>query len=180
VDISIQERKFSFRSEYDISTPDANYYAQRAFFSFGAKLQLQAEGGRTLVLIRGRFPFFTRYDFEFSDGRFYRYRCEKFWKRVFVCEGQGETLRLYQHRGCRWSIFQNDRQIAAFTKNRITIGKGNEYDVRMNADADVLVVICLTLTLNTAENDDDNATVTIDLGNIGPADRPFDESWQPT
>jgi|SRR5580704_3084417 hypothetical protein len=180
MDISIEERKFSFRSEYDISTPDSSYYAQKAFFSLGAKLQLQAEGGRVLAIIRGRFPFFTRYDFEFSNGSFYKYRCEKFWKGVFVCEGQGESYRLYQHKGRRWSIFQNDRQIAAFTKNRVTIGKGNEYDIRMNANADVLIVICLTLTLNTSENDDDNATVTIDFGNIGPEDRPFDESWEPT
>jgi len=101
--------------------------------------------------------------------------------RVFLyAKARGETFRLYQHKGRRWSIFQNDLQIAAFTKNSITIGKGNEYDLRMNSNADVLVVICLTLTLNTSENDDDNATVTIDLGNIGPEDRPFDESWEPS
>jgi uncharacterized protein YxjI len=180
MDVSIQERKFSFRSEYDISSPGIRYYAQKAFFSFNSKLQLRTEGGEIKAAIRRRFPFLLRYDFELSEGRLYRFRCEKFWKGVFLCEGAGGCFRLYQHKGRKWSIFQNDRQIAAFTKNRLVIGKGNSYEIRMNADADAVVVICLTLTVNTAEHDDDNATVTIDLGNIGPEDRPFNESWEPS
>jgi hypothetical protein len=40
-----------------------------------------------------------------------------------------ETFRLYAHKGLNYSAFQNDVQIAAFTKNRIVVGKGNQYDV---------------------------------------------------
>jgi len=38
----------------------------------------------------------------------------------------------------------------------------------MNDDADLPLVISMVLTVNTAENDSDKATVTVDLGNIGP------------
>ncbi len=41
MDISIQERKFSFRSEYDIVAPNATYTATKSFFSFNDKLQLK-------------------------------------------------------------------------------------------------------------------------------------------
>jgi uncharacterized protein YxjI len=180
VDVTIQEPKFSFRSEYDISAAGSNCYAWKAFFSFRDKLQIQAEDGRVLARIRGHFSFIRmKHDFEFSDGRIYRFRCEKFWRGVFRCEGNQECFRLYQHKGLRYSIFQDERQIAAFSKNRVTIGKGNRYDIQMDADADLVVLLCLVLTVNTAENADNKATVTVDLGNIGPEDRPFDESWQP-
>ncbi len=86
---------------------------------------------------------------------------------------------MYKHKGLNYSVFQNGVQIAAFTKNRFVVGRGNEYDVRINANADVLVVICMVLTLNTEEDDDDHETVTVDLGNIGPEERPFDRSWEP-
>ena len=122
-----------------------------------------------------------KYDFELADGTTYRFWCEKLWKRVFQCEGNHECFRMYEHRGLRYSIFVGDSQIAAFTKNRVTIGKGNEYDIQMNADANLLVIISMILALNTAEDDGgSNATVEVDFGNIGPQDRAFDESWKPS
>ena len=96
-----------------------------------------------------------------------------------ACEGNEERFRLFEHKGLNYSIFQDNRQVAAFTKNRISIGKGNSYDVRVDRNANVLVLICTVLTVNTAEQDDNTATVTFDFGNIGPEERPFDESWEP-
>ena len=180
MDVTVQERKFALRSEYDISASGNTYFAQKAFFSFLAKISLMSEDDRLLATMKSRFSLRAKYDFEFSDGRIYLYRCEKFWKSVFVCQGNGLTLRLYEHKGLRWSIFQDDRQIAAFTKNRVTVGKGNQYDIRMDADADVILIICMVLTVNTSENDDNDTTITVDFGNIGPEDRPFDESWDPS
>jgi len=181
MNITVSERKFTLRSEYDISAPGFSYYAEKKLFSFRDRLQLMTgDDHRVVVRMRGRFFLFRpRYDFQFSDGRTYYFWCEKVWKRVFVCEGDGEEFRLYEHKGLNYSIFQDNRQIAAFTKNRIVIGKGNRYDVRVDRNANVLVVICMVLTTNTAENDNDTATVTFDYGNIGPEERPFDESWEP-
>jgi hypothetical protein len=100
VDISIQERKFSFTSEYDISAPGASYYAKKAYFSFNDKIQLQTAEGRALAKIQGYFsPLRCKHDFNIAqDGRVYRFWCEKIWKQVYVCEGNQETFHLYQHR----------------------------------------------------------------------------------
>jgi hypothetical protein len=65
-------------------------------------------------------------------------------------------FRLCSHKGLNYSVFQNDVQIAAFTKNRIVVGKGNQYDLRINRDANGIVVICMVLALNTSENSDEH------------------------
>lgn len=141
---------------------------------------LTGPNGQVMARIKGRFSFFrSKHDFELSDGKVYRFECEKLWKRVFVCARDNERYYLYEHKGLNYSIFQGDSQIAAFTKNRFKIGKGDRYEIRMNDDANLVIVVCLALTLDASENEDDAATVTIDFGNIGPEEKPFDESWEP-
>jgi uncharacterized protein YxjI len=181
MNFTVQEREFSIRSEYEISTPGCTYFAQKKFFSFLDKIKLMGPRDQVLARIESRFSFFRcRYDFELPDGKTYFFRREKFWKGVFVCEGPEESFRLYQHKGLNYSIFQNDSQIAAFNKNRVKVGKGDRYEIRMNDDANLIIVICLVLTVDASENEGDTATVTFDFGNIGPEDRPFDNSWEPS
>lgn len=181
MEITIQESCQSFRSEYEIETPSSCYSAQKAMFSFPAQIKLQSSDERTLATVQSRLSFFReKYDFTLSDGRFFRFWCEKRWKRVFDCEGDKASYRLYGHKGLKYSIFQDDHQIAAFAKNRVVFGKGNNYEISLNDDADVIVIICMVLAINSSENDDDDSSVTIDLGSIGPEEKPFDERWQPS
>ncbi len=179
--ISVREHSFSFRSEYEIETPGCYYSAQKAFFSFPARIKVRSPDEQVVATIQGHFSFFrSRYDFVLPGGRFYQFHCEKIWKAVYVCESDHERYRLYRHKGLKYSIFQDERQIAAFAKNRIVVGKGNQYEISLNDNADVIVIVCMVLAINTAENDDDDTTVTIDIGSIGPEERPFDERWQPS
>jgi len=181
LEITIQESRLSFRSKYEIETPGSFYYAQKAFFSWPPRLTLQSSDERDVATLLGRFSFFrNKYDFVLRDGRIFHFYCQKRWKRVFMCEGGTESYCIYGHKGLRYSVFQSDCQIAAFTKNRIVIGKGNRYDVSLNDDADLLVLMCIVLAINTSENDDDDTTVTIDIGSIGPEEKPFDSRWQPS
>ncbi len=181
MEVTIQESCLSFMSEYEIETPGSYYSAQKAIFSLPAKIKLQSSDERILANIQGRFSFFReRYDFTLSDGRVFRFWCQKRWRRVFDCEGDKASYRLYGHKGLKYSIFQDDRQIAAFSKNRVVIGKGNRYEISLNDDADVILIICMVLAINSSEDDDDNTTVTIDVGSIGPEEKTFDERWQPS
>jgi len=133
MNLIVSERSLSLRSEYDIDFPGGQWFARQAFFSFRDKVQLQSENGNILARINGRFFSVLRslHDFQLADGRLYHFRCEKFWRGVFVCEREGECYRLYQHKGLRFSIFLGEQQIAAFTKNRVVVGKGHQYDIRM-------------------------------------------------
>lgn len=180
MNVTVCEHSFSLTSEYDISAPGETYSARKTIFSFTDKLTLTTAGGREVARIEGEIsPLRHKHEFFLSDGRHYHFECEKIWKQVFTCQGNGELYHLYQHKGLNYSIFKGDRQIAAFTKNRVVLGKGNEYDVRMDSDADLIVVLCMVLTINTAEHDNDDSTVTIDFGSIGPQERPFDTEWEP-
>jgi uncharacterized protein YxjI len=180
MDVTVDERKLSFGSEYDIAAPDTTYFARKAVFSLTDDITLKNATGQEEAHIQGHFsPLRSRHDFSLSDGRAYNFYCEELWKSIFVCEGNQETYHLYQHKGLKYSIFKDDEQIAAFIKNRIVLGKGNHYDIQMNVDADLILVLCMVVTINTAEHDDDDSTVTIDFGNFGPEGRPFDESWVP-
>ena len=180
--LTIAERKFAIRSVYDISCGNQSWYARKQYFSWNDKLLLRGGDDGMLARIQGFFSFFReKHEFRLGDGRVYRFHCEKIWKGVYLCEGNGEAYRLYRHKGRNFSIFAGDEQIAAATKNKIVINKGNRFEVDVNADADVVLVICMLLTINSgAETDSDpGATVTVDLGNVGPEERKFDRTWQP-
>lgn len=180
MEIVIQENPSSWTSEYDITTPFGDYYAKKKLFSVPAKVVLFSEDRSILAKLNSRFSLRTKYDFLFSDGKTYRFWCEKMWKGVFACEGGEEKYRLYRHKGLNYSIFQDDRQIAALTTNRVIVGKGKQYSIRASNGTNVPVIISMVLALNSAEDDDDRATVTFDFGNIGPEEQPFDRSWKPS
>jgi uncharacterized protein YxjI len=180
MDVTINERCISFSSEYDISTPSGNYYARKKILSFTDQIEIQSEGGAAVAHIEGEFsPLHGRHEFIFHDGRRYQFACEKLWKQVYKCEGNGETYWLYQHKGLKLSIFKDDRQIAAIEKNRIVFGSGNQYQIQVDADANTLLIVCMVITLNSLDDNDDHDTVTFDLGSIGPEERPYDPAWQP-
>ncbi len=110
----------------------------------------------------------------------YQYYKKKVWRGVSVCDGTNESFTLYEHKGLNYSIFRNDVQIAAFTRNRVKFAKGDCYEIAMNDDANLIVVICLVLTVDASENEDNDSTITYDFGNVGPEGRPFDASWRPS
>jgi hypothetical protein len=128
----------------------------------------------TRILISVRVEISTPGCIYFAQKKFFSWR-EKIWKGVFLCECRDESFTLYEHKGLNYSIFQNNSQIAAFTKNRVRIGNGDSYEIRLNDDADLVVVICLALSVDASENQDDTASVTFEFGNIGPEDRPFEK-----
>jgi uncharacterized protein YxjI len=181
--ITIQQSEFSWRSEYEIETPSCIYsaIAQKKLLSFSGQVKLFAPRERLVATIRRYFsPFRSKYDFELTDGGIYSFCCEKAWKGVYVCENAKESFHLYRHKGLNFSIFQNDIQVAAFTKNKVKLGAGDSYEIRLNDDANLLVIICMTLTIDSLDFDDESATVTYDFGNVGPEERPFDASCEPS
>jgi len=180
MDVAILERSFRLRSEYDVTAPGMTMVAQKAFFSLLTTIELKDAGGDLIATLQSEPSFVTKYRFELADGRDYDFHTGKFGTGVYVCEGSGGPYTYYQHRGLRASIFQQDRQIAALSKNRFVMGDGNEYDVQMNRDADLTLVVCMVLAMNTADgNDRNDETFTIDFGNLLFEDRAFDESWTP-
>jgi uncharacterized protein YxjI len=181
MNITVQQRVFVFSSEYEIGTPACIYSAEKRSFFRRDKIRVFAPRSRLLATIRGHFFFRPKYDIRLADGKMYHFWCAKLWKGVFVCENSEESFRLYQHKRLNYSIFQNDSQIAAFSRNRVKIGGTDRYEIRMNDDANLVVIICMALVMDCGELEDETAgMVTVDLGSLGPEERPFDPSWAPS
>jgi hypothetical protein len=181
MDVTIQERKFTFHSEYEISGAGPVLRARKEFLSFPPRIQVKFEGGEAVTL-QGRFSLIRcKYDFHFPDGRDYAFQCEKLVKGVYACKREEEIYRLYHHKRRRYSIFRNGEQIAAVQRSRYTSNRGNRFDVRMNRDADVAIVASMVLAMNASDRSegDDAENVTAELGTYRREERAFDTTWQP-
>jgi hypothetical protein len=178
VDITIKRRKFDLRCEYDINAPEGNYYAVKSFWPRGGLKVLSLDRKQTFARIKSRSFFKVRFDFLLSSDAPYRFSRVNLWKGVFVCERAQEHYTLYTHKGLNYSIFRAEDQVAAFSKNRFVIGGGDRYEIHANSDEDALLMICIVLVVDVLDGAD-HETVTIDLGNVGPEARRFDESWEP-
>jgi hypothetical protein len=179
MNITLKERKFSLSSQYDITGPTCKYYATKSLVPFRGFRLLEGDQKRLLARIRRRLSLFhARYEFQLQHGEVYRFWCEAFWRGVFACEGSGDQYRFYRHKGLSYSLFRADRQVASFVKNRFVIGKGNQYEIRVNGDENTLLVICIALVADALDGVHGEG-LTVDVGNLGPEARPFDEQWEP-
>jgi len=178
--ITVNQRRWSFTSKYDISGDAGSYYAQKKLFSFTDRLKIFSDTGEVAARIVGYFTFFLpKYDF-IIDGIAFKFRTVKFWKGVFTCDGNGRQYKLLRHRDRNYSIFEGELQVGAFYKPAIKIGNGDVYTIEADDGQDVLILLCLALTVDSSENEDnDGSTATIDLGNFGPEERPFNNKWRP-
>jgi uncharacterized protein YxjI len=180
MDVIIQERGMSLRTEYDISAPGRVLYAKKEMFTLFNKIELQGDEGRVIARLQGQFSILRdRYEFDLTDGRIGHFECVDRLRKVSECRCGTDVLTLYEHRGLNYSIFENERQIAAYSKNRMSFGKGNKYEIRMDADADLTLIVCMVLALSVSDDNDDQTTVNIDFGNIGPQGKEVDASWEP-
>jgi uncharacterized protein YxjI len=181
MDVTIQERSMSFVATYDITTPRGRWYARQEFLQLFNVIDLsESEGGPALAKLKGQFsPLHHRYEFDLADGRTAQFECVNLLEQVYECRYGGNLLTLYRHRGLSYSIFNGDRQIAAYTKNRVSFGDGNQYDIRMDADADLTLIVCIVLALSVDKDNDDKKALNVNFGSIGPQARPFDETWGP-
>jgi uncharacterized protein YxjI len=180
MDATIQERRFSLWTEYDVTAPGRTLYAKKEMLTLFNKIDLQDEELRTIATLQGQFSVLrNRYEFDFTDGKVCHFECVDRLRNIYECKCGEGVYTLYEHRGLKRSIFKDDRQIAAYAKNRVSFGAGNQYEVQMDADADLLVIVSMVLGLSVAEDNDDQTTVNVDLGNLGPQGKECDDAWEP-
>lgn len=171
----------SLFTEYDIEAPGTTMYAKKQFFSLLSNVELQNVSGQVVARLEGHLSLLrNRYDFDLSDGRVFRFECTDRLRHVYTCRCGEDVYTLYEHRGLDRSIFRNDIQVAAYSKSRVSFGKGHRYDIRMDADADLTLIVCMVLALSVAEdNEEEQSAVNIQFGNLGFQGHAKDESWQP-
>lgn len=90
------------------------------------------------------------------------------------------TFDIYGHRGRKYSVYKNDKQVAWWNKQSVTWFEGDNYKIiaDYNSDYELIMAFCLIID-NHSRNDNNVRTVTIDFGHIGPQVKKFDPTWQP-
>ena len=171
----------SLFTEYDIAAPGQSLYAKKQFLSLFSKVELKDASERVIARLQGQFSILrNKYECDLTDGRVFRFECTDRLRNVYECRSGDDVYALYEHRGLSRSIFRNEQQIGAYSKSRVTFGKGHRYEIRMDNDADLTVVVCMVLALSVGEdNGDEQSTVNFDFGNIGFQGREIDDSWEP-
>lgn len=183
MEININQKKISVGDKYKIFIGDQQAYsASTKLFRWLAEINLfDSIGGNAKMTMKKKWAWLrTSYDITRWDGYLFEFRTMSVWKRHYQCQAGSDLYDIYGHRGRKYSIYKNDRQIAWWDKNRVTWFEGDNYKIIAdnNCDQELLISFCLVID-NAFSNDKNRGAVTINIGNIGPQARKFDPSWQP-
>jgi hypothetical protein len=137
-------------------------------------------GNNQRLTITKRFSWKTKYDITLGDNNILAFRTKSSWKSHYQCQLGSDLFDIYSHKGRKYSVYKNDRQVAWWDQQRVTWFEGDNYKIIADADSDdeLLMGFCLIIDNSFSNSNEDN-TVTINVGNIGPQARAFDPTWQP-
>ncbi len=179
--IDIHQKKIAFTAKYEIVKEGKTLFrASAKLFRLFSEIRLLREGDEhVLVVIKRLISFFTaKYMLQMSSGSEALFHTVSFWKNHFRCEYRGKTYDIYGHRGRKFSIFKNNKQIAYFVKEAVSYFAGDNYKLIAEDDEDVALLVSFVLIIDSYRSRGrERGPVNFDIGNIFQ-ERPFDESWE--
>lgn len=183
MEIDINQQKISIGDKYKIFIDGQEQYkAVRKLFRLLAVVDLYRDDNDTpLMTIRKRWSWFrAKYDIVRSDNTVLPFRTKSFWKDYYQCEMGSNKYELYGHRGRKFSIFKNGRQIAWWEQRAVSWFAGDNYKITadLNVDKELLICFCLIID-NYSSDEHDGNLLTYHIGKIGPQEKNFDEGWLP-
>lgn len=183
MEIDINQNKIAIGDKYKIFIDGKpTHTATSELFKLFAVVNLfNITGNGHRLTINKRFWWFNaKYEITRHDNTVLVFHTKSFWKNHFQCHYDADLYDIYGHRGRKFSVYKNDKQVAWWNKQKVTWFEGDNYKIIAdnNCDYDLIITFCLIID-NYSSNDSSNNTVTIDFGNIGPQARLFDSTWQP-
>jgi uncharacterized protein YxjI len=183
MEIDIHQKKITVGDKYKIFVDGkVMYSASRELFSMLPVINLFTQSGTSKMLsIEKRFTFFkASYDLVFDNNVVLQFRTKSLWRKHFQCSSGPDLFDIYGHKGRKYSVYKNDRQVAWWAKNKVAFFEGDVYKIVAERDKgyELIIAFCLIID-NHFNNPGGNNSITIDLGHIGPEERKFDEAWQP-
>jgi uncharacterized protein YxjI len=181
MEIDINQKKISFGDKYRIFiNGQEEYKASTEHFRLLMVMHLDhyAQGRR--LTINKKFAFLkAKYDISIASGQVLEFRTKSWWKKHYQCLHGADLYEIYGHRGRKYSVYKNDRQVAWWDKQAVTWFAGDNYKMVANnkADKELLIAFCLIID-NNSSNDNDRA-ININLGHLGPQAKKFDRTWLP-
>lgn len=183
--IDINQKKIAIGDKYKIFTDgQQTHSASSKLFSFLSVINLlDNESSRAKLTINQRWSWFSpKYDIQLYDNNYLAFRTKSFWKLQFQCQKGKDLYDIYGHRGRKYSVYKNDKQVACWDKEAVTWFEGDNYAIFADDDSDHELIIAFCLIIDNQFNNDKSFstnTVTIDFGNIGGQVKKFNPEWQP-
>lgn len=183
MEIDINQKKISIGDKYKIFIDgQQTHFASRQLFRLLPEIRLYEAGSECeKMTVKKRLSFFkARYDITRWDNNVLEFRTISFWKLHYQCQVGADTYDIYGHRGRKYSIYKNDKQVAWLSKAAVSWFAGDNYKIIADRDCDAELLISFCLVIDNFRNDNhDGSTVTYDIGHIGPQAKKFDPTWQP-
>ena len=183
MEIDINQKKISIGDKYKIFIDGQEQYkAARKLFRLLAVVELYIGDNDTpRMTIRKRWGWFrAKYDIVRADNVVLPFRTKSFWKDYYQCVVGVDTYELYGHRGRKFSIYKNGKQIAWWEQRAVAWFAGDNYKITADNDADAELLISLCLIIDNYSSDKHDGTAfNYHIGKIGPQEKKFDEGWMP-
>ncbi|MGX5817198.1 hypothetical protein ACWKWU_03330 [Chitinophaga lutea] len=181
--IDIRQAAISLRDKYRIFIKgQETHKASTSLFKWNPEIMLTRTGeeSHAFTMVRNWRFFRNSYTIVRPGNSRLVFESKSRWKPHYYCLVGADYYEVFGHRGRKYSVFKNDRQIAWWDKNAVSLGEGDCYTILADNDCDFELLISFCLIIDHIYFDDkDGNMLSIDLGNIGPQVRKFDETWQP-
>ncbi len=183
MEIDINQKKISIGDRWRIYIDrEQSHFASRQLFGWSSEINLFRDtANRARYTIEKKWNWLTAsYRLIRHDGNIFEFKSVSLWKLHYKCQVESDLYEIFGHKGRKYSIYKNDRQVAWWDKEIVAWFQGDNYKMISDKDADIELLISFCLIIdNSSSNDDEGNALTIDLGNIGPQARKFDTGWQP-
>lgn len=183
MEININQKKISIGDKFQvyIDGVQTHHAAAKVFRVFAEINLFDMNSDFPELTIKRRFSFFkAKFDISKKDGIAHQLVTRSFWKAHFQFAMGADLYDIYGHKGRKYSIYKNDRQVAWWDKKAVTWFAGDNYTIIADKDCDKTIIIGLCLAIdNYSSNDKEKGAVNYNFGRIGPQARQFDPNWTP-
>lgn len=183
MEININQKKIAIGDKYIIFVDGQQVYkASRKLLRWLPEIVLFTnDSDKARIIINKQFSFFkAHYYITRHDNSRFEFNTVSYWKRHYQCQTGADSYDIYGHRGRKYSVYKNDKQVAWWDKNAVTWFAGDNYKIIADTkiDRELVISFCLVIDNFSSEGKNGNA-VTFNVGNIGPQAKAFDKTWQP-
>lgn len=184
MEININQKKISFGDKYKIFVNNhQTHFASAKLFRFLSEIELFEEGSsRPKFTLYKRWSWFnTSYDLKSHDNNVFEFRTKNYWRNHYYCQVGPDLYEIFGHRGRKYSVYKNDKQIAWWSKSIVSWFDGDNYQIIAddNSDYELLISFCLLIDNEFSKSNGNNA-ITIDFGSNLLQAKKFDKTWQPS
>lgn len=183
MEIDINQKKISISDKSNIFIDgQQTHVASKELLTWLPEIHLYESGHDTpRYTIKKKWTLFKpSYNLTRWDNNIFEFRTKHFWKSHYCCQVEQDLYDIFGHKGRKYSVYKNDRQVAWWDKRAVSWFEGDNYKIIADKDCDYELLISFCLVIDNAfSSDKDGNTITIDFGHIGPQARKFEPTWQP-